>query len=256
MTEALTNKLSNYLDLEQKDIQSLRESVQQVEHIEAGQDIIRVDEKPEYVHLIVEGWGCRYKYLEDGKRAIVAYLIPGDVCDIHIAMLDHMDHSVSALTPLKLAYLPREAIERCFRDNHTLARAFFWTSLVEESTMREWFVNATSRPADKRLAHLFCELLMRHWAAKLERRADRFPMPLTQNELADAMGISLVHTNRVLQRLRRDGLVEFEGRTLIVLDWARLKAFADFSPTYLHLQEEKVWAGERSVEALGSSSGR
>lgn len=240
MIDALTTKLNHYLTLTQEDERLLGDAVARVEKIDAYQDIIRVNEKPDYVHLILEGWACRYKYLEEGKRAIVAYLIPGDLCDIHIAMLDHMDHSVGALTPLKVAYIPRARIEALFKENYTLARAFFWTSLVEESTMREWFVNVTGRSADRRLAHLFCEMLMRHQAANLTHTNRRFDMPLTQSELADAMGITVVHTNRVLQKLRREELIDYSNKQLTVLDWERLKAFSGFAPDYMHLSEDLV----------------
>lgn len=237
MIDALTSKLQNYLSLSREDERLLRDAVVRVENLGASQDIIRVDEKPDYVHLILNGWACRYKYLEEGKRVILAYLIPGDLCDVHIAMLDHMDHSVGALTPIKVAYIPRVRIETLFKENNTLARAFFWTSLIEESTMREWFVNVTGRPADRRLAHLFCEMLYRHRAAKLTRSVQRFDMPLTQSELADAMGITVVHTNRVLQKLRREELVDFSNKQLTILDWEGLRRFAGFSPGYMHLSE-------------------
>lgn len=237
MIEALINKLENYLALSDADKQQLVNAVDRVEDIKPDQDIICVNEKPEYVHLILDGWACRYKLLEDGQRAIVAYLIPGDLCDIHIAMLDHMDHSVCSLTPLKIAYLSRNKVEEVFHNNTTLARAFFWSALIEESIMREWFANVTSRPADKRLAHMFCEIMMRYRAAGLTDRHDCIDFPLTQNELADAAGLSVVHTNRVLQRLRKEGMITFAHKRLEITDWERLKTFGDFDPRYMHLSE-------------------
>ncbi|SFU96882.1 Crp/Fnr family transcriptional regulator [Halomonas korlensis] len=237
MIDALINKLENYLTLSDADKQHLTNAVDRVEDIKKDQDIILVNEKPEFVHLIIEGWACRYKLLADGQRAIVAYLIPGDLCDIHIALLDHMDHSVCSLTPLKIAYLSREKIEEMFFNNNTLARAFFWSALIEESIMREWFANVTSRPADKRLAHMFCEIMMRYRAAGLTDRHDSIHFPLTQNELADAAGLSVVHTNRVLQRLRKEGLITYANKHLEIKDWDRLKTFGDFDPRYMHLSE-------------------
>ncbi|MHB0775166.1 Crp/Fnr family transcriptional regulator [Halomonas sp. WWR20] len=230
-------KLEKFLTLSSEDKRLLSEAVTRVETIDKDQEIISQDERPDHVHLILDGWICRYKYLEQGKRAIMAYLIPGDMCDVHITLLDHMDHSVRSLTPVKVAYLPRETLERFFQDNTTLARAFFWAALVEESTLREWFVNVTSRPADKRLAHLFCEMQVRHRAAGLTQ-GNSIDFPLTQNDLADAMGITPVHTNRVLQRLRREGMVAFGNKRMTIHDWEGLKAFAEFDLGYLHLSED------------------
>ncbi|WP_319941435.1 Crp/Fnr family transcriptional regulator [Halomonas jincaotanensis] len=238
MIEALVNKLENYLTLSDADKQQLKNAVVRVEDIKKDQDVICVNERPEFVHLIVDGWACRYKLIENGDRAIVAYLIPGDLCDIHIAMLDHMDHSVCSLTPLRIAYLERQKVEEIFFSNNTLARAFFWSTLIEESIMREWFANVTSRPADKRLAHMFCEIMMRYRAAGLTERHDCINFPLTQIELADAAGLSVVHTNRVLQRLRKEGMITFASKRLEIKNWDRLKAFGDFDPRYMHLREE------------------
>ncbi|WP_248730188.1 MULTISPECIES: Crp/Fnr family transcriptional regulator [Halomonadaceae] len=240
MIEALVCKLDNYLTLTEEDQESLRDAIVGVEELKQGRDIIRVNERPEYVHLILEGWACRYKILPDGKRAIMSYLIPGDLCDVHIAMLDHMDHSVSTITPLRMALLSRQKIEDIFEKNNTLARAFFWSSLLEESTMREWFVNVTCRPADKRIAHIFCEMMIRYRAAGLTDQHNCIEFPLTQSELADATGITVVHTNRVLQKLRKEEMISLANKQLTIIDWERLKEFGDFDPSYLHLSEASL----------------
>ncbi|GAB2786442.1 Crp/Fnr family transcriptional regulator [Halomonas shantousis] len=239
MIDALIYRLGNYLALSRSDEQILRDSVVRVEEYSRNQQVNSANERPEYVHIVVEGWLYRYKYLEQGKRSILGYLIPGDVSDIHIALLDHMDHSVSTLTPARCALIPREKISHIFENHTSLAYALFWTSLVEESVLREWFVNNTGRPADKRLAHLLCEMYVRHRASGLVHEHAML-FPLTQNDLADAMGITLVHTNRVLQRLRKEGLITLENKHLVINDWERLRAFAEFSTDYLHLEEQKI----------------
>lgn len=237
MIEALIHRLGNFLTLSDEDKQQLNDAIVRVDEIDENQEILSEDEKPEHIHLIIEGWACRYKYLEQGQRIILGYLIPGDLCDVHIALLDHMDHSIGTLTPAKVALIPRETVNRIFEENATLARAFFWTALIEESTLREWFVNNSGRSTEKRLAHLFCEMQVRYRAAGLAQD-NHSDFPLTQEELADAMGVTVVHTNRVLQRLRKEGMITLAGKRLTINDWERLRAFAEFSPNYLHLSED------------------
>lgn len=231
-------KLSHFVTLSSEDKQLLRDSVVRVKEYSENHEIISEGERPEYAHLVMEGWACRFKHQEQGRRAIMAYLIPGDLCDIHITLLDHMDHSIGALTPVKAALISREAIHSIFKENGALARAFFWSVLIEESITREWFVNVTCRSADKRLAHIFCEMLIRYRMAGITQD-NSIDLPLTQEELADAMGITSVHTNRVLQKLRKEGLVSLENKRLIIHDWENLKRFGEFDEAYLHLDEKK-----------------
>lgn len=239
LIDALIYRLGNFLSLSEADKQRLSDAVVRTVTVEKGQDISSENERPDYVHVVLEGWACRYKLLEQGKRAILAYLIPGDVCDVHIALLDHMDHSISAITRTRLALIPRETINKIFDNYTSLAYALFWASLVEESVQREWFVNNTGRPADKRLAHLICEMQVRHRAAGLTNDYC-IDMPLTQQDMADAMGITVVHTSRVLQKLRKEGLVTYDNRQMIINDWENLKRFAEFDIGYMHLSEETL----------------
>ncbi|MCP1367663.1 Crp/Fnr family transcriptional regulator, partial [Halomonas sp. BBD48] len=237
--DPLLYRLGNFIELKEEDKQRLKDSVLRTGVVDRGQDVICENERPDYVHVVVDGWACRYKYLSDGRRAILGYLIPGDVCDVHIALLDHMDHSVSTLTKATFALIPRETVNYIFENNITLAYALFWASLVDESVQREWFVNNTGRPADKRLAHLLCEMQLRHRAAGLAR-GSCIDFPLTQQDLADAMGITVVHTNRVMQKLRGDGLITYDNKQLTIHDWEALKAFGDFDSGYMHLTEEAL----------------
>jgi CRP-like cAMP-binding protein len=237
--DALIHRLGNFMELTEPDKQRLRDSTIRTITVDRGKNLINENERPDYVHIVIEGWACRYKQLADGQRAILGYLIPGDVCDVHIALLDHMDHSVSTLTSATFALIPRETVNHIFENHTPLAYAFFWASLVEESVQREWFVNNTGRPADKRLAHLLCEMQLRHRAAGLTRD-NCIDFPLTQQDLADAMGITVVHTNRVMQKLRSEGLIAYDNKQLTIHDWEALKAFGDFDPGYMHLTEETL----------------
>jgi CRP-like cAMP-binding protein len=229
----LIRKLEQFAGLSDEDKRLVDDAARDVRRLEARQDIIREGERPDEVHLLLEGWAARYKVLPGGERAIMAYLIPGDLCDIHIALLDRMDHSIGTLSPAEVAYIPRERIEALMGRGDDLARALTWSMLVDEAILREWLVTLGHRPADKRVAHLICEMMLRSKAVGLTDD-DSFDLPLTQEELADTMGITPVHMNRTLQALRRSDLITTRGKRVIVRDAERLMAFADFNPNYLH----------------------
>jgi CRP-like cAMP-binding protein len=136
-----------------------------------------------------------------------------------------------------VAFVPRSEISKITDgegQGGALNRALWWATLVDEGVLREWIVGMGRRPADKQIAHLICELLHRLRVVGLAEE-DRFDFPVSQDALADMVGMSPVHVNRVLQQLRQDGLISLEGRVLAVLDEARLTTFADFNPNYLHL---------------------
>ena len=125
----------------------LQDAIHEIKEIGPRQDIILEGDKPDNVHLVLEGWAARYKVLPEGGRAIMAYLIPGDLCDIHVTLLSHMDHSIGALSGCKVAYIPRERMARIMTDHQRLSRALWWSVLVDEAILREWLVNAdTARP--------------------------------------------------------------------------------------------------------------
>jgi CRP-like cAMP-binding protein len=200
----------------------------------AGEDLIREGERPRHVHLLVEGWAYRYKLLPDGGRQIMAYLVPGDLCDIHIFILKRMDHSLGLLSDAVIALIPEDEMT-AFMDAHPrVSRALFWATLVDEATLREWLVNTLRREPYERVAHLFCELWLRMHAVGLVR--DRtFDLPLTQAELGDTIGLNAVTVNRVLQRLRAEGLIALRSERLTIPDVDRLMAVSDFNANYLHL---------------------
>jgi CRP-like cAMP-binding protein len=230
----LARKLENFAALSDDDRRLLDDVTRTVREVEARRDLIEEGDRPDDVHLIVEGFACRYKITADGKRQIMAYLVPGDFCDLHVFILKEMDHAIGTLSPCRVVEIPRERID-AMTERPALARALWWATLVDEAILREWLVNIGTRDAAQAMAHLFCELLLRLRAVGLADGGG-YELPITQAELGDTLGLSTVHVNRSLQALRHEGLITLEGRHLRILDPERLFAFSGFHPNYLHLQ--------------------
>ena len=228
----LTRKLEGFATLGDDDRHLLDDIVRHVRELPARADLIREGDRPDDVHLVLEGLACRYKLLEDGTRSIMAFLVPGDFCDLHIAILGEMDHAIGTLAPSRVVGIPRRGIARLL-ERPAIARALWWSTLVDEGILREWLVNMGTRDAPKALAHLFCELFARMKFVGLVSE-DSCDLPITQEELSDAVGTSAVHTNRSLQELRRRGLIEFESKRLTILDPKELIRYSGFHPNYLH----------------------
>jgi CRP-like cAMP-binding protein len=236
MLNPLVRKLQHAGELSSSDREALHTACSDVRRFEARIDIISEGDTPGDVHVVLEGFACRYKLLPDGGRQIMAWLVPGDFCDLHVAVLGYMDHAIATLSASSIAYVPRAKIEVLLTTSAELSRALWWATLVDEGVLREWLANMGRRPADKQVAHLFCELLLRLRAVDMAGD-DTMDLPLTQVELADTVGLSSVHVNRVIQQLRDQGLISWRGKVLKVEDVAGLRAFADFDPNYLHLEE-------------------
>lgn len=202
--------------------------------VPARTDLIHENEKPRDVHLVLQGFACRYKLLSDGSRAITAFLIPGDFSHFQISLLNVMDHSVATLTPSLIVDIPKAEIDFLVATHPRLAQALSWAGLVDEAISREWLASMGRRSADRQLAHLFCELLLRLRTIGCATDSG-FELPLTQEEIGDTIGISSVHVNRILQQLRDDGLIGQRGKTVTVVDVERLQSFAGFNANYLHL---------------------
>lgn len=235
MMNLLTRKLEAFGPLPDADKSLLDEVIQPAQPVGARVDLIREGDAPSHVNLILEGFACRYKTTPDGSRQIMAYLVPGDFCDLHVFILKAMDHTIATLSRCQVVKIPRAQILELM-ERPAIARAFWWAALVDEATLREWLVNIGVRSAEQRVAHLLCELLLRLETVGLTN-GDTYELPITQAELADTTGLTSVHVNRVLQRLRQDGLITLKSRNLMIMDVERLKAFSGFNPNYLHLAE-------------------
>ena len=186
------------------------------------------------MNLILDGFAYRYKALANGDRQIVAYLLPGDFCDLHVFLLGEMDHSIAALTEVQLVKLSRPSVLRLL-DRPAVSRAMLMASLVDEATLREWLVNIGQRSAEHRVAHFLCEWHRRLKAVGLTSEGS-CELPLTQTEIGNTMGLSTVHVNRTMQALRDQGLILIGRRRLVIPDMERLCQHCGFRSNYLHLE--------------------
>ncbi|ARO55763.1 Crp/Fnr family transcriptional regulator [Methylorubrum sp. SL192] len=233
-TNPLILRLRYGADLDAGDRALLADLSRSSRSLEPQQDIVRAGDRAAGVHLVLEGYAFRYKLIDDGQRQILGLLLPGDFCDLQSIVLGPSDHYIAALTACTVADIPQDRVDDLvFRDSR-LARALWWATLVDESILREWLASMGQRSADKRIAHLFCELLLRQQLVGTAGERD-CPLPLTQPMLADILGITTIHVSRILRDLRLAGLIQLKERRLHVPDVKRLQAFCDFDPTYLHL---------------------
>jgi CRP-like cAMP-binding protein len=231
----LIAKLSRVMTLSRDDCAALQALCQDVRQTAARRDIIRDGDRPDRVHLILNGWVCRYKILKNGKRQITALLLPGDFCDLHVGILDKVDHAIGAITATTFAYVDRTQFDELTRARPAIVRALWWATLVDEGVLRSWIVSLGVRTARERMAHLICEL--RERMRNIDREdAGRFAMPLTQVDLAEALGLTAVHINRVVRQLHKEQVVEIRKGQVTVLDLAALTRIAEFDPGYLHPQ--------------------
>jgi CRP-like cAMP-binding protein len=231
----LIRKLESIVDLTEDERRALRSLPMTVRSLEADQDIVRDRDRPSECALILEGFVGRYKLLPDGKRQIMGFYIPGDIPDLQSLFLSVMDHSVGTLIPSKIAFIPHDDLRQVLRRHVNLAEAFWRDTLIDAAMFREWMVGLGRRDAYTRIAHLLCELFVRHRAVELTN-GDGFDLHTTQAELGDALGLSTVHVNRVLQDLRGEGLIVLRGKSFAILDWDGLKRAGEFDPLYLHLK--------------------
>ena len=231
----LVRRLSTLADLETEDVSRIAELCRETEQFPVKQHIKKEGEQPEYVHVMLSGWAARYKTLRDGSRQIVDFVIPGDFCDLHVTLLQEMDHGIVTLSRCCVARISPEEIAKLTSENNRIVRAMWWSTLVDQAILREWVLNVGRRDAYERVGHLLCEMHFRMKRVGLVED-NRLSLPVTQEELGDATGLTSVHINRTLQRLRRENLIRSGGGMLTLLDVGALQEAAGFDPSYLHVK--------------------
>jgi len=234
MADALLTRLELYGPLTDDEKHALRDAVRTIRTYEAREVIVPQGSTPSDSTLLIEGFAIRHLHLADGKRQIAAVHIPGDFADLHGFLLKKLDDGVEALSPCTVALLPHEKLKRITRQFPHLTRALWFTTLLDAAIMRQWMSSIGRMSAAERLAHFICEMHDRLGAVDLASERS-FSLPIRQEDLGDAFGLSTVHVNRSLQELRKAGLVQWTGRTVTIGDREALQELGKYNPDYLHL---------------------
>jgi CRP-like cAMP-binding protein len=230
----LVAKFLQFAPLSNQEIGVLEAMCQREERFRAGANIVIEGETPRSAFVVTRGMACRYRLMPDGRRQILSILIPGDFFDLHGFLLKAMDHSVATIGPTRVAAIGREAVMDIILHHPLIGAALWWSAMQEEAMLRERIVALGRRSARGRLAYFLCELVWRQRAISMAED-HTIRLPFTQADLADTLGLTSVHVNRVLQDFRRDKLITLERGRLILHDVEGLQAISGLTSDYLKL---------------------
>ncbi len=228
----LVRKLGAFVALSRAEIAVLEGLRKRRRTFVAGRDLVHQGQSDQAAYILMSGWACSYKDLADGQRQIVDFQIPGDFLGLRSILLHMSDHSIEPVTDIEVTEVLKADLLTAFTQTPRLALAIFWAASRDEAMVVEHLVGVGRRDAAKRMAHFLLELGARLTLIGEGSKAG-FECPLTQYLMADALGLSAVHVNRVLRLLRENGLLTFRDGYVTFDDYAGLTAFADFDPTYL-----------------------
>lgn len=250
VVDPLICKIESHFDLSSQERKTLENLPVHIRVIAAHEPIVREDDRPSQCCIILAGLACRARILDNGARQILSFHLPGDVPDLQSWHMDRMDHDLVMLQAGRVGFVPHTAISHLMERHPRIAIALWRETLIDAAVAREWLVGIGRKSAYARLAHLFCELVARSQA--IEQEVPTLEFYPRQNELADAIGISLVHINRTMRELRADGLISVNGRRLTILDWDGLKKAGQFDATYLRLEHAVRRPANSIAPALAS----
>jgi CRP-like cAMP-binding protein len=226
-------KLERSGPLFQQDREALAAVPLAIREVKAANYLVREGDRPDHCCILLSGYAHRHKLTREGSRQIVSIHMIGDIIDLQQVLLDRADHNVQTLTCATIGIVSIANMKNLARTHPRIAEAFWRDCLIDASIFREWVLNVGRRDAPARIAHLLCEFGTRSEAAGLSDFG-RFELPMTQEQLADATGMTPVHVNRTLQYLKAQGLIERKMRSIFVMDWQGLKNMAGFHRAYLH----------------------
>jgi CRP-like cAMP-binding protein len=238
----LVDRLAHRVNLDAEERAAILALPFTIKVVERAQYIVRERELAKQSCLMLSGYSIRSKVTATGSRQIVAIHMKGEAVDLQNSMLHVADHSVQMLTSGKIALIPREAIVQLTLERPKIGHAMWIDTLVDGSIFREWIMNVGRRDARTRLAHLLCEFALRLKLAGLGQD-NYYELPMTQEQLADATGLTSVHVNRIMKLLEAEGLIaRSTPRSIEIGDWRRLAEAGDFDSNYLHLRENEAAA--------------
>lgn len=230
---ALLRRLRTTSGVDEEDVQAIRSLPMVIKQYRPSQAIIRDGDRPTECCLLADGFCVRSKTTSDGGRQILSIHIPGEIPDLQSLHLHIMDHDLVTLTECTLGLISHMALRHLIRQRPNVAEIFWRDTLIDSSMFREWIVNVGQRAAANRLAHVIVEL--RERLKVIDRvQGATFEMPLTQEQIGEALGITPVHANRIIKQLREDDVLDFHRGRITVIDEAKLQELADFDSRYLH----------------------
>ena len=239
MITAHLKKLKQRAAISAEDERVIRGLVAETRRYGADRFVIRAGEALNCSLLLQDGWLFRSKDLPSGDRQVLEIHVAGDFADLHGFTLKRLDHDVTSVTECTIAVVPHDRLMELSEKNPHLTRVYWMATNIDAAISREMVLSLGQRSAISRMAHLFCELHVRLGVVG-KARGNTFEFPLTQRELSECLGLTVVHVNRTLQELRRNGLVETENRQITILDKRGLEAVAEFDPGYLHLDRRTL----------------
>ncbi len=249
MPTPFIRKLEAFGPLPDRDKRALEQAAERTRRVGAGRDLVREGDRPKESQLILQGFAYRHRTLGDEHRQIMSFEIPGDLCDLHGFLMGRADHGITTLTPCRVATLPHDVLMGWFEERPIVGHALWRGMLVDAAISRTWLLNIGRRTARGRIAHMLCEVLRRLQAVGLAEDGGG-TLPIPSAEIADALGLSVVHVRRALQDLHREGLVTPGDGQVTIDDPRGLQAAGGFDPAYLHLK------GDRDGQVRGRRSGR
>lgn len=214
--------------------EAIRAAISDVRDYPADRTFIRAGEPLEFSTLLLDGLMCRHKDLRDGQRQITEVNVAGDFADMHSYTLKHLDHNIMTLSPCRVAILLHEDARALFESHPRLHDIYWFGTNLDAAIHREWALSLGRRDARSRTANLFCELRVRLAVVGLADETG-YALDLTQADMAECLGLTSVHVNRVLKELRESGIVEFRGGRVLIVDLPALERAAEFDPSYLYL---------------------
>lgn len=239
MITAHLKKLKLRTPISAEEERVIRGLIKETRRIGPDQMLVRAGEELHESLMLLDGWLLRCKDLPSGERQVMEIHVPGDFADLHGFTLKRLDHDVVTVTEAVLGIVPHERLAEMTREHPRLTRIYWLMTNVDASITREMALSLGQRSALSRMAHLFCELYLRLGIVGLAS-GDTFSFPLTQRELSECLGLTVVHVNRTLQELRRRQVVETENRHIRILDKPALESLAEFDPAYLQLSQHAL----------------
>jgi CRP-like cAMP-binding protein len=233
--DLMVRKLDQWNPLGDEDRAAIRALPFTRRRLNTNDHVVWDGDRPQHTCLLLSGFAYRYKVAGNGGRQIMSIHMKGDIVDLQNSLLGIADHNVQMLSSGELALIPIEAVRDVAFRRPAVGMAMWYETLVEGSIFREWILNIGRRSANVRIGHLLCEFATRLEVAELGKQTE-YELPMTQEQLADAVALTSVHVNRTLMKLEEEGYISRTKRHIVINDWHKLAKLADFEPRYLHMK--------------------